>query len=244
MKIDFTGKRIVVTGAGKGIGRDIVRYLTHECNGDVIAVSRTPADLKKLEAELGCQTVAVDLADEAATRTAITAVGRIDLLVNNAGIAILEPFLEATTAAFDQTMAVNARAAMIVSQIAAKDMIARGVGGAIVNVSSQSSARALLDHTTYCMSKGALDQLTRVMALELGPHRIRVNAINPTVVLTPMGKRAWADPAKGDPMKARIPLGHFADPEHVSQVVAYLLSEHSAMVNGVMLPIDGGFLTT
>ena len=122
-------------------------------------------------------------------------------------------------------MAVNVRAAMIVAQVVARGLIARGVGGSIVNVSSQSSSRALTDHATYCASKGALDQLTRVMALELGPHQIRVNAVNPIVVMTPMGKRAWSDPAKGDPMRARIPLGHFAVPEHVSQVVAYLLSD-------------------
>jgi NAD(P)-dependent dehydrogenase (short-subunit alcohol dehydrogenase family) len=104
--------------------------------------------------------------------------------------------------------------------------------------------RALNDHTAYCASKGALDQLTRVMALELGKYRIRVNSVNPTIVMTPMGKQAWADPAKGGPMKARIPLGCFADPHHVSQTVAYLLSEHAGMINGVLLPVDGGFLTT
>jgi len=244
MKIDFTGKRILVTGAGKGIGRDIVRHLTQECNADVIALSRTAEDLASLETEYGCETIAVDLANVEATRAAVESAGRIDLLVNNAGIAILESFMDTTVEAFDKTMAVNVRSVLIVSQIVAKGMIERGQGGAIVNVSSQASMRALHDHTTYCTSKGALDQLTRVMALELGPHQIRVNSVNPTVVMTPMGKRAWADPAKGDPMKARIPLGRFADPHHVSQVIAYLLSDQSDMVNGILMPIDGGFLTT
>lgn len=243
MQIDFGGKRVLVTGAGKGIGRNIVRSLK-ESNAQVIALSRTVADLESLAAEVECETIAVDLVDVAATQTAVEALEPIDLLVNNAGVAILEPFLETSVEAFDKTMAVNVRAVLVVSQIVARGMIERGNGGAIVNVSSQSSMRAVQDHTTYCTSKGALDQLTRMMALELGPHNIRVNSVNPTVVLTPMGKRAWADPAKGGPMKARIPLGRFADPEHVSQTVIYLLSNQADMVHGVILPIDGGFLTT
>ena len=100
-------------------------------------------------------------------------------------------------------MAVNVRSAMICGQYAARSMIARGVKGAIVNVSSQASMVALADHAAYCASKGAMDQLTRVMALELGPHGIRVNAVNPTVTLTAMAKVGWADPAKAEPMKVR-----------------------------------------
>jgi NAD(P)-dependent dehydrogenase (short-subunit alcohol dehydrogenase family) len=123
-------------------------------------------------------------------------------------------------------------------------MIARGQGGAIVNLSSQASQVALADHAAYCASKGALDQLTRVMALELGPHQIRVNAVNPTVTLTSMGALAWGDPAKGDPMKAKIPLGRFALPRDVAHAVAYLLSDQADMIHGVTLPVDGGFLAT
>lgn len=139
-------------------------------------------------------------------------------------------------------MAVNVRAVMILSQIAAKDMIGRGGGGAIVNLSSQASSRGIADHAAYCASKGALDQLTRTMALELGPHQIRVNAINPTVTLTPMGEMAWGDPKKSGPMLARIPLGRFAKPFHVANAVAYLLSDAADMIHGVTLPVDGGFL--
>lgn len=244
MRISFADKNILVTGAGKGIGYDIVRYLIQECSANVFALSRTQSDLDTLRSEYGCETLKVDLADVEATRQAIKALDRVDLLVNNAGIAILEPFLTASVEAFDKTMAVNVRAIMVVSQIIARQMIDRGQGGAIVNVSSQSSMRALQDHAIYCASKGAVDQLTRVMALELGPHQIRVNAINPTVVMTPMGRRAWEDPEKGDPIKARIPLNRFAELHHVSEAVAYLLSPYSDMINGVMLPIDGGFLTT
>lgn len=242
-KIDFGGKRVLVTGAGKGIGRDIVRELM-QSNARVIGISRTQEDLDTLKAETGCEIAAVDLADVVATQGAVEAMGQIDLLVNNAGVAILEPFMDTKPESFDTTMAINVRAVLVVSQIVARGMIERAQGGAIVNVSSQASMRALQDHTSYCVSKGALDQLTRMMALELGPHNIRVNSVNPTVVMTPMGKRAWADPAKGDPMKARIPLGRFAEPEHVSRTVAFLLSDNAEMVHGVIMPIDGGFLTT
>jgi L-xylulose reductase len=162
--------------------------------------------------------------------------------VNNAGISVPQSFLSASPEAFDRTMAVNVRAAMIVSQVVAAGMIARGQGGAIVNVSSQASMVGLADHATYCASKGALDQLTRVMALELGPRGIRVNAVNPTVTLTPMGEMAWSEPVKRGAMLAKIPLGKFATPVDVAQAVAYLLSQQAAMIHGVMLPVDGGFL--
>ena len=110
--------------------------------------------------------------------------GEIDLLVNNAALAKLAPFLSTSVEDFDETMAINVRSVLVVSQIVAKKMIARGAAGcAIVNVSSQASMVALENHTSYCTSKGALDQLTRMMALELGPHGIRVNSVNPTVVL-------------------------------------------------------------
>ena len=114
----------------------------------------------------------------------------------------------------------------------------------MVNVSSTGSKFGLRDHAAYCASKGALDQLTRVMALELGPHGIRVNAVNPTVVMTPMGKMAWGDPEKARPMLEEIPLGRFAEPIDVARAVAWLLSDEAAMIHGVTLPVDGGFLAT
>merc|ERR1712146_709373 len=99
---------------------------------------------------------------------------------------------------------------------------------------------ALTDHTSYCTSKGALDQLTRMMALELGPHGIRTNAINPTVVLTALGRAAWSDPEKAGPMLSRIPIGRFAEIEDVIHSIMFLLSDRKAgMTNGAMLPVDG-----
>jgi len=140
-------------------------------------------------------------------------------------------------------MATNVTQVLVISQVVAKRMISRGIGGAIVNVSSQASQLAIPDHSSYCTSKAALDQLTKMMALELGPHNIRTNAVNPTVVLTPLGKRDWSDPKKAAPMLAKIPLGRFAQSREISEAIVFLLSDRASMINGVTLPIDGGLLS-
>ena len=240
MKIDFCGKRALVTGAGKGIGLQIARLLS-ELGAQVTALSRTAADLEELRAESGCKTIVADLRDAQDARRSVERAGEIDLLVNNAGISIPQPFLDTTVGAFDETMAVNVRAILIVTQVIARGMIARD-GGSVVNLSSQASMRGIADHAAYCAAKGAVDQLTRVMALELGPHNIRVNAVSPTVTLTPMAEMAWSDPEKQGPMMARIPRGRFAQPIDVAHTVAYLLSDFADMVHGAVVPVDGGFL--
>ncbi|MFM0755950.1 MULTISPECIES: SDR family oxidoreductase [Paraburkholderia] len=237
---ELAGKTALVTGAGKGIGRATVQLLVQR-GARVIALSRTRADLQPLADETGCETVCVDLADAAATREAADAAQPVDLLVNCAGIVELQPFLDTSTEAFDAIMAVNVKAAMVVAQSCARSMIARGVRGSIVNVSSLSATVGLPLHAAYCASKAALDALTRVMAVELGPHGIRVNSVNPVVTLTPMAEKAWSDPAKSARMLARIPLNRFVQPLEVARTIAYLLSDDAAMVSGVSLAVDGGF---
>lgn len=238
---EFAGKRVLVTGAGKGIGRATALLLAQR-GAQVIALSRSEDDLRSLAAAIGCETHAVDLADAGAARAAAIAAQPIDLLANNAGIARLQSFLETSLEAFDETMAVNVRAAMIVAQVCARNMIERGVGGAIVNVSSLSAHVGFALHSAYCASKAGLDGLTRVMAVELGAQGIRVNSVNPTVTLTPMAEQAWSDPAKSAQMLARIPLNRFVQPEEVAQTIAYLLGDDARMINGVSLAVDGGFL--
>ncbi|XDV45156.1 hypothetical protein PO909_013295 [Leuciscus waleckii] len=171
MEITFSGKRALVTGAGKGIGRATALALAR-CGSEVTAVTRTKADLDSLVQECpSIKPVCVDLSDWDATAQALKDVGPVDLLVNNAACASLQPFLEVTPDQFDMSFSVNVKAALHVAQIVARGMKERGTGGSIVNISSQASQCALKDHAVYCATKGALDMLTRVMALELGPYQ-------------------------------------------------------------------------
>ena len=165
----------------------------------------------------------------------------IDLLVNNAGITSLEPVLDTTMASFLRVLAVNTMAPLRLAQVVAGDLIRRGRPGAIVNVSSIAASTGLANHAAYCTSKAGLDALTRVLAVELGPHGIRANTVNPVVTLTPMGEAAWSDPAKSAGMLGRIPLGRFCKPMDVAGVISFLLGEDAAMINGVSIDVDGGF---
>lgn len=240
MTQDFAGKSAIVTGASKGIGRAIAKALGAR-GASVVALGRSRDDLGSLEAEIGCRTVAADFADAADTARAAREATPADLLVNCAGTVILESFVDVKPESFDLLMAVNVRAPMIISQEYARSCIARGVGGAIVNVSSISSFTGFADHAAYCASKGGLDGMSRVMANELGKHGIRVNCVNPGVTLTDMARKAWSDPVKSGPMLSRMPLGRFIEPEEVADVVLFLLSDRAAMVNGIAMPLDAGF---
>ncbi|XP_077482108.1 L-xylulose reductase [Stigmatopora argus] len=242
MEISFKGKEALVTGAGKGIGRATALALAHY-GANVTALTRTQSDLDSLVKECpAIIPVCVDLADWKATEATLKNIGPFDLLINNAACAKLQPFLEVTPDQFDQSFNVNVKAVLNVSQIVARGMIARDSRGSIVNVSSQASQCALKNHTVYCATKAALDMLTKMMALELGPHQIRVNSVNPTVVMTEMGRRGWSDPEKAKTMTSRIPLGRFAEVDEVVNSILFLLSDKSTMINGVSLPVDGGFL--
>ncbi len=238
--VDFAGKRALVTGAGKGIGRDTVRHLTAH-GATVVALSRSMEDLASLRQETGCDVVSADLEDLDPALASVAALPACDLLVNNAGISLLGAALDVDAATFETVMRVNALAPLRLAQLVARAAIAAARPAAIVNVSSVAAQQGLPDHAAYCASKAALDALTRVLAVELGPHRIRVNSVNPTVTLTPMAARAWSDPAKSGPMLARIPLGRFLEVGDVAGAIAFLLSDAAAMITGVCLQVDGGF---
>ncbi|PKA43519.1 SDR family oxidoreductase (plasmid) [Rhizobium sullae] len=239
--MDFSNRRVVVTGAGKGIGRATAVMLAKR-GAKVTALSRSVADLEELKSEIGCIAIAVDLADPDATRAAALQALPADFLINCAGTTELEPFLDLKVENFDLLYAVNARAPMIVSQEYARDMVKNGRKGAIVNVSSVAAFVGIPDHAAYCASKSGLDGLTRVMAKELAPMGIRVNGVHPTVTLTPMAIKAWSDPEKAAGMLNRIPVGRFADPGDIAEVILFLLSDEAAMVNGLSMPVDGGYM--
>lgn len=238
--MQLTGKRVLVTGAGKGIGRATAVLLSQR-GATVVALSRTAEDLAQLAAETGCETLVVDLADVAATQAAVRTALPIDLLVNCAGVVRVTPFLDTTVEDLEATLATNTRAPMVLAQEVVRELLRRGAPGAIVNVSSIAARVGTPGHTAYCASKAALDAITRVMAVELGPLGIRVNSVNPVVTLTPMGQQAWSEPALAQPMLDRIPLQRFAQPEEVASVIAFLLSDDARMVHGTCVDVDGGF---
>ncbi|MFZ7093135.1 SDR family oxidoreductase [Primorskyibacter sp. 2E233] len=237
----FSGKTVIITGAGKGIGRACARLMA-ERGASVIAMARTQGDLDALQTECGATGIKVDLADNAAARAAMKQAGTADFLINCAGTNVLESVLEMTEEGYEAIMGINLRAALICAQEFARARVKAGGGGAIVNVTSIAGHRGFQDHMVYAASKAGLEGATRVMAKELGPHGIRVNAVAPTVTMTELAAAAWSDPAKKDPMMVRHPLGRFAEVEDVAKTIAMLLSDDAPVVTGAILPIDGGFL--
>ncbi|MEP3298745.1 MAG: SDR family oxidoreductase [Pseudoruegeria sp.] len=231
---------ILVTGASGGIGAATVRHLV-KAGATVIASGRDVAKLDALSAETGCLVLAFDLMSEDSVRSAIEG---LDVwgVVNCGGFGgeIATP-METDIDVFDKVIGVNARGALLVTKYASREMIRRDQGGAIVNVSSQASLVALKGHVSYGASKGALDNITRVSALELGPYGIRVNGVHPTVVMTEMSSFYWGRPEIAEPFLEQMPLGRWATEEDIAAPIAFLLSDGAAMISGVALPVDGGF---
>ncbi len=240
METGLNGRPVLVTGASGGIGAATVRLLVEE-GAKVIASGRNEDKLSDLAAETGCETLPFDLTSEDAVKSALTGV-ELYGVVNCGGWGgeIATP-METDTAVFDKVIDINARGTLLVTKYASQNMIEAGNGGAIVNVSSQASLVGLAGHISYASSKGAVDAMTRVSALELGKHRIRVNAVNPTVVMTPMSEWYWGRDDIGGPLLDAMPLHRWATEEDCAAPIVFLLSDAAAMISGVCLPIDGGF---
>ncbi len=242
------GKRVLVTGGSKGIGAEAAIVLA-QAGADVAIAGRDEAGLQATAAQIvaagrRCVSIVADLRSvdgpQQAADAALAAFGTVDILVNNAGIARIAPLLELSVDDWDETMAVNLRAPYMLARALAPGMIAQR-RGKIINVSSQAGSIALDGHGAYCTSKGGLNLLTKVMALEWGPYNIQANAVAPTVILTPMGTKVWGDPATAAPMLAKIPLGRFGQPVEVADLILFLASSASDLITGETILIDGGY---
>lgn len=237
---DLTDRTVLVTGASGGIGGAVVRLLARH-GADVIASGSSGDRLAAIVAETGARPLPFDLTSEDSVRDAL---GEVPVwgVVNCAGFGgEIAPPMYADLAVFDKVIAVNTRGALLVTKYASRAMIAAGKGGSIVNVSSQAALVGLAGHVSYAASKAALDSITRVSALELGPHGIRVNSVNPTVVMTPMSAWYWGRDEIQGPFLDQMPLGRFATEDDIAGPIAFLLSDAAAMISGVCLPIDGGY---
>ncbi|WP_448613425.1 SDR family oxidoreductase [Modestobacter sp. URMC 112] len=237
---DFNGRTVLVTGATGGIGGATVRHLV-AAGADVVASGRKAEALEVLAGATGCRTLAFDLTSEDSVRGALEG---LDLygVVNCGGFGgeIATP-METDIEVFDKVISINARGALLVTKYASATMVRLGRGGAIVNVSSQASLVALSGHISYGSSKAALDNITRVSALELGKYGIRVNSVNPTVVMTPMSAWYWGRPDIEGPFLDQMPLGRWATEDEIAAPIVFLLSDAASMISGVSLPIDGGY---
>lgn len=243
---DFDGRTALVTGGAGGIGLAIARQLA-QGGARVVLVDLERQALDVAAASLAEPrrhlALAVDVTRpegvEQAVATVLEATGRIDILVNSAGVALLEPAGEISEAAWERTLAVNLTAPLLLAQAVAPAM-RRQRHGRIINLASQASVVALRRHAAYCASKAGLVGLTRVLALEWATDGITVNAISPTVVDTPLGRKAWAGQV-GEAMRALIPTGRFAQPEEVARLAVFLAGTHAGMLTGENIVIDGGY---
>ena len=245
MEISFQGKRALVTGAGKGIGRAIAIALM-KGGAETYALSRTQSDLESLEKEVpGIHTICIDLSDWDLTKSTVKGIlkeGAIDLLVNNAGIGLPVPIGAIQQESAEQMVKINVLAAINIAQEISIGMKASGRGGSIVNMSSVTGLFAVpyIGNCVYAATKGALDAVTRVMAMELGPHKIRVNSINPTAVETEMTRPYMEKAEDLVTWLANTPLGKFAQLEDVVYGTLFLLGDKASMITGITLPVDGG----
>ncbi|CAJ0591890.1 unnamed protein product [Cylicocyclus nassatus] len=239
---DFTGKKALVTGASRGIGYAIAEALS-KVGAEVVALARDQAKLEELRSKhSNISVVVADVTSSESTLTTLLAPYQpFDFLVNNAGCGLIESVRNLSEEAVTKVLDVNLKAPIMLTKIVTSEMVRNDVRGAVVNISSQASMRPLDDHTAYCASKAGLDMATRCFAKELGKFGIRINCVNPTVVMTDMGRMTWSDPNRSGPLLSQMPIGRFAEVQEVVNAVLYLLSDASSMTTGLALPVDGGF---
>lgn len=246
----LAGKRAIITGAGRGIGKATAAKFLKE-GASVLAVDIAAERVEQTASELGSlgsihgfgADVAKKSACEAAVRACVDRFGGVDVLVNNAGVAHFQPFLEATEDAWDHTMDVNLKGVFLMGQAAAKQMVSQGSGGAIVNMASTNGLAGERELAAYNASKAGVLLLTKTMAIELAEHNIRVNAVCPGFILTDLAIESGASPEFVKEYTKKIPLGRYGRPEEVADLFAYLASDEASFITGEGVVIDGGQLS-
>ncbi|HEY1780107.1 MAG TPA: SDR family oxidoreductase [Roseiarcus sp.] len=247
----LAGKCAIVTGAAGGIGLACARRLAADgasvmlADIDVAAGEKAAAQLR--EEGRAAAFVPADVSERAPIAVLVDRTmeefGRVDIMLNNAGVALSAPILEMSDELFDKVLATNLRSAFIGTQLAARRMIAGGRGGVIINMSSVNALLAIPGLAAYGCTKGALNQLTRVAAIELAPHNIRVVAIGPGTILTELARNAvMGDEAGRRRILSRTPIGRAGEPEEVAAVASFLASEDASYITGQTIYPDGGRL--
>jgi len=245
LNFPLTGKVALVTGGASGIGAAVTAAFASK--GAKVAVLDINADAAAAQAtRLGgaAKPFVCNVADPASVQAAVadvvTAFGGVDIAVNSAGVAFLAPAEDLSLEHWDKTIDINLKGTFLVTQAVGRAMIAAGKGGKIVNLASQAGTVAIEEHVAYCASKFGVIGLSKTFAAEWGKHGICVNTLSPTIVLTELGKKAWAG-EKGEAARKRIPSGRFAYPEEIAAAAVFLASAGADMINGADLLIDGGY---
>lgn len=247
--LDFEGKSVLVTGAAAGIGLACAKSFAEA--GAAVTLSdidgaRNEAAAKRIAADTGARTFAVqtDVRDDAACARVIAGhverFGSLDILINNAGILAPGGILDLNPDEFDRVLGVNLRAVFVLTQLAAREMVARRTKGAIINMSSLNSVLAIPNQVAYVTSKGGLQQLTKVAALGLAEHGVRVNAIGPGSIMTDLLKTVMENDEGRRRILSRTPLGRVGDPEEVAAVALFLASDMASYITGQTIFPDGG----
>ena len=238
------GKTAIITGGAAGIGHATAEFFHKK--GVNVVLADLNSKLDEVAKEIGENTIGVvgNVCDvDYPTKViseAVAAFGKVDILVNCAGIVALDNAETISADAWNRTININLSACFFMAQAVGKYMIDNHVNGSIVNMASQAGVIALGKHVAYCAAKGGIIAMTKVMAKEWGTYGIRVNAVAPTVVLTALGHKAWDGPV-GDAFKKTIPAERFAEPEEIASVIAFLCSKGAGMITGHNLLVDGGF---